>query len=126
MAYSLTCPNGVDLGQNMTATTNRAENVISNLVRGVVTPKVVIDQTVEHARVLDLESLEEHVGNLWTAITANAGKHVRSHHLLVDFLKRLTERDEIREHKILYLYEARLWKDLPMWGWEINSLWNRE
>ncbi|KAL2829536.1 hypothetical protein BDW59DRAFT_178477 [Aspergillus cavernicola] len=76
--------------------------------------------------------LEEQLGLLWSLILKLACKYPEHQDKLVDVVVDLSElpdattaaESETSQPQPLIIYKMQVWKDLPMFGWEVREYWN--
>jgi hypothetical protein len=71
-------------------------------------------------------SVEDEVYELWVLVVEKAQQSSASHATLVDILVHLSRLDDAKSAsgESIKLHDKQLWRDLPMFGWQIRDSWN--
>jgi uncharacterized protein (DUF1778 family) len=71
-------------------------------------------------------SVEDEVYELWVLLVEKAQQSSASHATLVDILVHLSKLDDAKTEagESIELHDMQLWRDLPMFGWQIRDSWN--
>lgn len=71
--------------------------------------------------------LEPRLQTLWKEIIDVAKGGPRGNEMLVELTVALSKLPDVtNEQGPIILYDQIVWRDLPMLGWEVNSLWNSQ
>jgi len=77
-------------------------------------------------QILSEPKLESALNKTWGLMIAIANELPKEHIALVELLTCLARLPPAKDHRgeQHVLYDMRVWKDLPMFAWEVNDEWN--
>lgn len=96
-----------------------------------LTKSTIDTRTLAESIALTIENaadIESELSLLWASFISAAQGNSLVHSQLVETMTHLACRPDVLDKtgNVIKIYNMTLWRDMPMWGWEVNDVWNRK